>query len=105
MGGSGMGGGGMTDDWTDQLYVQNPKITARDMGDAVFLANPEDGTVLHLNATGAALWRLLEEPTSMQQAATDLQIAFPDVPREQIEDDVEDLFDNLVDEGLVTWRD
>ena len=35
-----MGGSGMTDDWTDQLYVQNPKVTARDMGDAVFLANP-----------------------------------------------------------------
>ena len=99
-----MGGGGMTDDWTDQLYVQNPKITARDMGDAVFLANPEDGTIFHLNAVGAALWRLLEEPTSMRQAATDLQTAFPDVPRERIEDDIEDLFDDLEDEGLVILR-
>ncbi len=95
----------MTDDRTNRLFVQNPNVTARGVGDAVFLANPEDGTVLHLNATGAALWRLLGEPPSMQQAATDLQIAFPDVPREQIEDDVEDLFDNLVDEGLVSWRD
>ena len=39
-----------------------------------------------------------------EQAATNLQIVFPDVPREQIEDDVEDLFDDLVDEGLVILR-
>ena len=95
----------MTDDWTNRLFVQNPNVTARDMGDAVFLANPEDGTVLHLNATGAALWWLLGEPTSFEQAVAELQTAFPDMPPEQIEDDVEDLFDDLVDEGLVTWRD
>ena len=94
----------MTDDRSNQLFVQNPNVTARGKGDAVFLANPEDGTVFHLNATGAALWRLLEEPTSERQAATDLHIVFPDVPREQIEDDVEDLFDDLVDEGLVILR-
>ena len=95
----------MTDDWTNRLFVQYPNVTARDMGDAVFLANPEDGTVLHLNATGAALWRLLEEPTSMLQAAADLQIAFPDVPREQIENEVEVLFEDLVDEELVICHD
>ena len=97
----------MTDDRSNQLFVQNPNVTGRGKGDAVFLANPVDGdgTVSHLNATGAALWRLLEEPTSMQQAAADLQIAFPDVPREQIENDVEVLFEDLVDEELVTCHD
>ena len=91
----------MHDDAGNGLYVRNPDISKRDLGDAVFLVNSESESIYHLNAAGAALWRLLAEPTGVAQAAADLHTAFPDVPRERVEADVRNLIADFLENGLI----
>ena len=98
-------GDDMHDDAGDGLYVQNPGINKRDLGDAVFLVNAENESIYHLNAVGAALWRLLAEPTGATQAAADLHTAFPEVPRERIEADVRNLIVDFLTNGLIARHD
>ncbi len=82
-------------------YLRNPKADQREIDDAVFLVNPDNEAIYHLNATGAALWRLLAEPTSAQEAATVLHEAFPEVGKEQIENDVGKIIGDFEKNGLV----
>ena len=84
-----------------QRYRRNPKASERRMGDSVFLANPEYGTLYRLNETAAALWRLLENATSLDEAIEAFQGAFPDTPPEEIEEEVSAVFDDLHEEGLI----
>lgn len=91
------------DETTNRLYSQNPDVTVRKEGDEVLLIDAEGG-VCRLNETADALWRLLGEPTSLRQAAADLQTAFPEAPRKQIESDTLASIAGFVEDGLVTWR-
>lgn len=54
----------------------------------VFLVKPGSEDVFYLDATGAALWRLLAEPLTAAEAVTVFAAAFPDVPRDRLERDV-----------------
>ena len=88
-----------------RLYERNPHITEREVGDEVFLVNPDSDETYYLNVTGAALWRLLAEPTSLQDAVAILHDAFPDGDRAGIEANVAALFTDFVEHGLVTKSD
>ncbi len=88
-----------------QLYTRRANVAEREVDDAVFLVTSESETVFHLNATGGVVWRLLAEPTSIQQVVAVLHEAFPDVARERIETDVATVIDGLVDQGFVTCCD
>lgn len=94
-------GNDMHDDAGNWLYVQNPDISDRDMGDAVFLVNSESESIYQLNVVGAALWRRLAEPTDVAQAAADLHTAFPDVPQKRIETDVRNLVADFLENDLI----
>ena len=67
----------------------------------LFLVNPGRQGIYHLNATGAALWRLLAEPIGVEQAVAILHHAFPDVARAQIERDVTKVMAELTARGLI----
>ena len=62
----------------------------------------ENDSIFHLNETGAALWRLLERPTSVEEASAVLREAFPDVEGNRIQAHVAALVAELVEHGLVT---
>ena len=94
----------MNDETTNRLFLRNPNITVKKEGDSVFLVDPEGEAVCYLNATAGGLWQLLAEPSSVQQAAADLQTAFPEAPRKQVESDTLTLIANFAANGLVTWR-
>jgi hypothetical protein len=54
----------------------------------LFLVLPASGAIFHLNSLGAALWRLLAEPTDETAACAALALAFPDVPADKLAADV-----------------
>ena len=84
-------------------YRRSAGATERTVGQSVFLANPEYGTVYRLNETGAALWRLLEEPTTLAEAAAVFRRAFPEAPADEIEQELDELLDALHEESLVEF--
>ena len=77
-------------------------MTAREVDDDVFLANADNDSIFHLNETGAALWRLLERPTSVEEASALLREAFPEVEGDRIQAHVAALVSELLEHGLVT---
>ena len=76
-------------------YAKNHSIVERRIDDTVFLVNPETDTILYLNQLGTAIWHLLAEPVSIEEATITVQQAFPDVPPQEIADDVGKLFNQL----------
>ncbi len=76
-------------------YARNHNIVERRIDDTVFLVNPETDTILYLNQLGTAIWHLLAEPVSIEEATITVQQAFPDVPPQKIVDDVSKLFNQL----------
>jgi hypothetical protein len=72
------------------------------MDEALFLID-EDGKAIHmLDGVSLGIWTLLAEPISVSEAKTVLKTAFPDVPPKRIARDVEALFDDLDQAGLIT---
>lgn len=84
-----------------ERFAQSPHATEREAAGVLFLANPDIGTLYRANETVAALWRLLAEPTSVDEAVAVFQSAFPETPAAEVEDLVTDAFFDLVEEGLV----
>lgn len=85
----------------EKRFVRDPRITARQMDDTTFLADPDGEGIYHLNATGAAVWRLLVEPTSVADAVTLIAQAFPDADRSGIAASVTALIDDLARKRLI----
>ncbi len=86
-------------------YIRGNDIMAREIDEVVFLVNPSDQTVFHLNATGGALWRLLENPTSATEAMSLLHKVFPSTDKAEIESDVLQLLNDFVRRGLIRVHD
>lgn len=85
----------------DKTYVCNPDIVMRRVDDSVFLVNSDNQTLYHLNSIGAALWRLMAEPVSADEAVDTIHRAFPDMDRAQIADDIKGLIRDLAGNNLV----
>ena len=83
------------------LYRRRPDVTERRLGNSVFLARPGNGGVDRLNETGAALWRLLEEPLGRDDAVRVFRTAFPRQPSARLARQVEDLLTRLVEGEFV----
>ncbi len=82
-------------------YRRNPDVVERSVDDTVFLVEPDSQAIYHLEAVGAALWRLLENPTEIADAVDLLHQAFPDVARDHIERDVTRVIADLESRGLI----
>lgn len=82
-------------------YQQKPDVHVRQMEGQVFLADPDTDVLFHLDPIGSAVWRLLEQPTPMNDIIALLSDAFPDAEESRIETDVSALFNQLIDNGLI----
>lgn len=82
-------------------FIRNPGILERRIDDTVFLVDPEDETVFHLNPVGAGIWRLLADPTSPADAGRILQQAFPEISSDVVISDVSNLIHRLERKGLI----
>ena len=82
-------------------YRQTPGIHLRDVDGDLFLVRSKQDGVFHLDPIAAALWRMLERPTTKAAAAGLLCEAFPSVSRDRIARDVGKAFDALRRGGLI----
>lgn len=82
-------------------FRRNPVIFERQIGDTVFLVNPEDDTIFYLNPLSSGLWRLLADPISIADAGQIVRQAFPDTSPDQIALDVAALIAELEKRKLV----
>ena len=85
--------------------TRNPATVAREIDDSVFLVGSDNDAVFHLNAIGAAIWKLLEDPISKEETIEILTGAFPDIPAEQVGKDVSKLFHDLDARGFLITAD
>jgi hypothetical protein len=82
--------------------IRKPDIVARELDDSLFLVGGDNDAVFHLNAIGAAIWKLLADPISETETIEILTEAFPDMPAEQVGKDVSRLFHDLSGRGFIT---
>lgn len=83
-------------------YIRQRPVREEPMDDVLFLID-EAGHAIHmLEGASPGLWNLLRDPLSMTEAKRLLKTAFPGVPAQRIARDVEALFDELDEAGLIT---
>ena len=83
------------------LWLRRPDIAETAVENDIFLVVPETEAIFHLNAVGAALWRLLAEAHERSDLVTLLSAAFPDVASTTIAADVDAFLSNLHLRGLI----
>ena len=66
-----------------------------------FLADADGAAIHHLNAVGSAIWNLLVEPTTIDDTVKLLLVAFPQIGRDQIKNDVDSLISSLMSKNLL----
>lgn len=76
-------------------------VVKREVGTTTYLVDPRHDTIHELNPAGAAVWEQLAEPMSLGELAQTLQLAFPEADRNVIEQDLNVLFDGLLDAELI----
>jgi hypothetical protein len=82
-------------------YRRHPAVATRELNGSLFLAHPERGTVYRLNASVAALWRLLEQATSMRDAVAVFRAAFVGSKGRRVREAVGVMVSDLLREGLI----
>jgi hypothetical protein len=85
------------------LPQANPTVIFKLMADGAVLFAPSTEIYFGLNEVGARIWQLLPEAGGSIDALCDrLAEQYPEVPRETLLADVQELLDSLVAEGLAT---
>ena len=84
-----------------KAYIQADGVTLRDLNGALFLVSDGDTATFHLNPVAAGLWRLLEEPVTVAEAAAVLRAAFPDADSDALGRDARRTFDALRRSALI----
>ncbi|MBT8424556.1 MAG: PqqD family peptide modification chaperone, partial [Silicimonas sp.] len=84
-----------------ETYRQRPGAAMADVGDALYLSDPEGGRIHRLNPVSQAIWTLLEHPISPEQIRDVLVEAFPDTNPDRIGADVTEFMAGLGAAGLI----
>jgi hypothetical protein len=74
---------------------------ARERDGQAFLTDAEELVIFHLNATGTAIWRLLEEPAPFGEIFAIFSAGFPDRDPAELAADLSRLIRELAGSGLV----
>jgi hypothetical protein len=85
----------------DHAICHNEGVVLREAEGVVFLADGEYGAIFALDPLGAAIWKLLEEPTSVREAAALVSEAFPEIEPARIAADVIRLIQTLLARQLL----
>jgi hypothetical protein len=84
------------------IRKQTEGIVERTIEDELLIIDELEDTIFSLNPLGAAVWRLLDTPATVEEIVHVLTTAFPDQARERISEDVESLVQSLKNSGLVS---
>jgi hypothetical protein len=82
-------------------YRRVSSTSQKQIGDSLFLANAATGAMYRVNETVAALWRLLEEPHSVEEAVRVFHDAFPEESLARVRDHVWTMVRDLAEEGMI----
>jgi len=88
---------------TSMLVVSQNQVSADlspDLAGEVVVMGLKDGVYYELNEVGACIWRLIQQPRSVQ-SVIDTLLAEYDVPARQCAADVLALAEDMVNRGLV----
>lgn len=83
------------------IFQRNPNIETRQVEDSLFLVEESKQSLLCLNTLGVGVWNSLAETGSLEKILEIVQQAFPDQPKEVIESDVIELFEQLQKNNLI----
>jgi len=83
------------------IYRRREDLELRELGDEAFLIDSRNGCIHHLNATGAALWRLLADPMPLSAIVRVFCHAFPSPTRRTQKKALKRLLDELEDNDLL----
>jgi hypothetical protein len=76
-------------------------MTWDDAGDRAVILDAEGSTLVTLNPVGTLVWHELDEPCDTAALVERISERFPDVPPQQVREDVEGFVASLVAEGLL----
>lgn len=82
------------------MVVATKEQVSCDLGDEAAILGMKNSVYYGLNPVGAAIWRLLQQPRSVNELRDAVANEY-DVSAEQAEDDIFDLVRRLMSEGLV----
>jgi hypothetical protein len=80
---------------------RRPGAHARERDGQAFLTDAEELVIFHLNAIGAAIWRLLEQPAPFGELSAILAAGFPERDPAELAADLSRLIRDLAASGLV----
>ena len=84
-----------------EIYARSADVSERHVGDELHLVSRQNKQTFCPNLTGAAIWRFLAEPHSLQSIIKVFQDAFPDQDEAKIESDVRAQLKTLSQLGVV----
>lgn len=91
-------------DMTDtSTVVASDGVTSTEIEGEHVLLDLDEGIYYGLNSVGGAIWKELQEPTSVEAIVRAITDAY-DVGHEECQEDVLALLDDLQDNGLVDVR-
>ena len=83
------------------MIHRHPGTQARERGGQAFLTDAGEAVIFHLNPTGTALWRLLEQPAAFGELTAIFAAGFPDRDPIGLAADLSALIRDLAASGLV----
>ena len=87
----------------DTVIVAVPDQVSADLGDETIILNGQSGHYYGLEGIGITIWKLIQNPVSLQTICDTIQAEY-DVEPEQCRDDVILFIEELFDERMVKIR-
>ena len=82
---------------SEKTYRANEVVSCVDEGeDGAMLYNPDKDDSILLNPSGRIIWAMLSAPHTLDEIASHLAAAYPDITREQARQDAEQFVQSLV---------
>ncbi len=81
--------------------MRQPQVHEVKLNGSRFLVNSKGDAIYYLNPVGSSVWKLLEDPMSLDEMTRVLYSAFPETEQEQIRADVAGLVNNLIERQLL----
>ena len=82
---------------SEKTYRANEVVSCVDEGeDGALLYNPDKDDTVVLNPSGRSIWALLAAPRTLDEIASHLATAYPEVTPEQARKDAEQFVQSLV---------
>lgn len=86
------------------MYIRNFRVIQRSVDDSAFLVDPETDLVFYLNALSTGIWNLLEAPICLDDLIKIVQKAFPELPSQEIDQDVTALIKKMHKKNLIQTK-